>query len=496
MSHDTWASFSTTELARDCLVRSENWFSIQPSWDYQSFATRDPSSGWPYADGAVDIVPLGGGENRTVAVEFKRRNEGIHGILTGIGQSISYLHKGFWGSILVVPNSYETLANPGLYIRNVLETAELNSSIGVFTYEEPDLTQVSPFLDRLTCVKPLDLDFTRTPRSGADRIQVGRQKTQWAHVREGSTTPDTLFRFLGAILSASNQAGAIFDPSISDELRRAVETISPGASPAHYLSNTPEDRISRPLADYAWRRFWFTYVLTSDVQEIWICNGGTKSVSASPTLLKQWNGDPMVFFARRGTVKSSYVNEINAGTLSEAEAWIKFAKNIRDRAHQFREDIDSGAEAVGFVDRDGRLTDSGFRYLTVCDRAGFSDAPQALQLLRQALLAEGAYLALLHYIHSISEQCFEGNPLEFSSLRADGISRNFESVPYRNHLIDELTNNLRVAGSSRTRGGRARPPLEAEFITLRKLGLIGGFRVGLGLEINWPAVHNALDTSN
>ena len=40
----------------------------------------------------------------------------------------------------------------------------------------------------------------------------------------------------------------------------------------------------------------------------------------------------------------------------------------------------------------------------------------------------------------------------------------------------------------------AAAPLEAEFITMRKLGLVGSIRMGIGLEINWPAVHAALGT--
>jgi len=43
------------------------------------------------------------------------------------------------------------------------------------------------------------------------------------------------------------------------------------------------------------------------------------------------------------------------------------------------------------------------------------------------------------------------------------------------------------------RGGTPRKAFQGEFAILRKFDFIQGFRIGVGLEINWPAIQEFLD---
>lgn len=502
MSHDAWASFASVELARDCLSVSTNWFDAGAPSQYQSYATRDPSPGWPLADGAIEIDEIPKGYNALAAVEFKRINEGRHGILTGIGQVQAYLSKGFSASVLVLPSQYdavERLDAPGEYAAAVLNTHSPASPIGVFVYDDPDLTSTSPFLGRLRCIRPVRIDTSVQARTGVSMAGSGRQRTQWAHMREGSTYPDALYRYLQAALDV--QAGQPpFNPTIRQELITGALANNAKATPSHYLSFTSASKAKKPLADEAWRRFWFGRILTVGVQSPWSRAGGTYAVERASTELVTWDGDPSVFFARADGIKQKIVTALNAGKLSQASAWQSFAENIHKRAHQFREDLDSSLEAAGFLSADGEPTQLGFHFVTECNRSRSANAPKPLAILRWAFLTKGGMLAFLHYVHSISDLLFRAAPLQFVQFRKRRsksskavCTSSFDSTSYRDHLATELTDNLHVAARSALRGGRKRPPLEAEFITLRHLGLVRRFRAGVGLEINWPAVHDALD---
>jgi hypothetical protein len=495
MSHDLWANFSTVELASDCLRNPSNWFLDHPSSDYQSYALKDPSPNWPLADGAVGIEDLQSGVSRYVAVEFKRINEGIHGILTGLGQVQAYIKKGFAGSVLVIPKEYETLADPGAYAVGVIESTLSRSPIGVFTYDYPDLIGTSPFHDKLRCLKPVCISSATSTSTENNLAQSRQYKTQWAHVREGSTTPDFLYRYLESVLDCSLSPG-IYEPEIIPGLEQAVRRISADIEPKNYLSYTSATG-RNPSTDESWRRYWFRNILTPSVQQIWDGDPNAGISNASPTRLRQWDGSSSTFFARPGRARRSkpqIAEDVSSGIISELQAWEVFANSVRERAHSLREDIDSGLEALGMLGADGEVTDSGFRFVTACKRANSdANAPGPLSVLRYTVLSTGGFASLLHYIHSLSDRLFTIYPDAFCSQTLSSLELDFQSVPYRHWLADLLRTELRVAGSASLRGGRRRPPLEAEVILLRKLGLINGWRRGLGIEINWPAVHSALE---
>jgi hypothetical protein len=71
----------------------------------------------------------------------------------------------------------------------------------------------------------------------------------------------------------------------------------------------------------------------------------------------------------------------------------------------------------------------------------------------------------------------------------------FERDRYLKWLQKEMANKLRVLKLGTARGGAQRKPFQAELALLRALGFVGtGFRAGVGLPINWPAIHEAIQT--
>ena len=63
---------------------------------------------------------------------------------------------------------------------------------------------------------------------------------------------------------------------------------------------------------------------------------------------------------------------------------------------------------------------------------------------------------------------------------------------------DEFANTLHLVKKSTTRAGGTRRPFQAELLFLKKMGFVNtkgrsaAYRVGLGLEINWPQVQNSM----
>lgn len=60
-------------------------------------------------------------------------------------------------------------------------------------------------------------------------------------------------------------------------------------------------------------------------------------------------------------------------------------------------------------------------------------------------------------------------------------------------MQNELANTLNVMNTATLRGGRARMPFQAEFAILRKFDFVSKFRIGVGLEINWPLIQEFLE---
>ena len=149
MNHDLYASWATAELSRMVKTAPNLMFNI-PASHLNIFANRESGRIWPIPDGRISAEITA--NKFEVAIELKRTNEGLHGVLTAIGQAQAYLYKGYSGSAIIIPNSYDSFAFPGNYVKNVIDATRADLPIGVFTYTHPDMTNSSPFLNKLTCI--------------------------------------------------------------------------------------------------------------------------------------------------------------------------------------------------------------------------------------------------------------------------------------------------------------------------------------------------------
>jgi len=108
-----------------------------------------------------------------------------------------------------------------------------------------------------------------------------------------------------------------------------------------------------------------------------------------------------------------------------------------------------------------------------------------------AVLRDGGLGAFLHYIYRLSEERFSADALAFTD-EARGRLR-FDIAAYLQWVESEMANRLRVIRKVSPRGGAARKPFQAELALLRGLGIVGGYRPGVGLVINWPEFQDALE---
>ncbi|MGN2611148.1 hypothetical protein [Aliivibrio fischeri] len=518
MSHDLYASWVTAELAKQVKVDTNILFDGQSvnTRDITSFANREPGRQWPIPDGRITLSTANI-DNIEVAIELKRSNEGLHGVLTAVGQAQAYLKKGYDISAIVVPDSYSSYESPGSYIADLLDHINADSNIIVVSYSSPDDTAPSPFYGRLTLHRRISFTPNLSVVSSAD-FALGRGSQQWAHIREGSSDADVFFKYLqtSKFVSAAN---GIVEPSfICSELLTACQHMQE-QEPEKYLSNCPNDE----LHDRVWQKFWFNYVLTPQVQQMveQDATGQFLAADASTELMIDATTCKKFFAGRSDSIKNKIADFLNSNAanaslklsvnsevrkkiqkleddgiidttiLSTVElSWIAFAINIHQRAHSFREDVDSGLEHIAMLESDGRPSELGYRFIDLCERTNDSYTGRPFLMLGAAILYQGQLASFLHYLHRISEQKFQVNPLEFSTM-SSGSTVVFNKDLYLQEIQEVMVRDLRVINESALRGGRARQPFQAELAILSKLGLIpeqrgNRFRTGVGLVINWP----------
>ncbi len=485
MSHDLYASWATAELSRMVKTTPNLMFNM-PTNNLNIFANRESGRIWPIPDGRISAEILA--NKFEIAIELKRTNEGLHGVLTAIGQAQAYLYKGYSGSAIIIPNCYDSFQNPGNYVSNVINATKSDLPIGVFTYDYPDTTNPSPFLNKLTCIRSVGLSYTSKISTGNFLLNQ-KSTTQWAHLREGSTEAFAFFKYLQIAKkqNANNPIEPILD--VPQELIDAAMRLKPNVNPLHYLCNA-----SAPAYhDIIWRCFWLENLLTYKVATIWNKIGNSYVVNAAYTNLKLPDNSYQRFFSgRTDSIKNKIVDELNNGTIIENEAWEKFAANIHDRAHSYREDIDSGLEHLGLIDADGKPSESGYKYVDACERTNDCHSGKPHLILGASILKEGSLGAFLHYIYKVSEKKFKNDPLAFTTQVVNGKIQ-FDQKAYLAFVQNELVNTLNVMNTSTLRGGAARLPFQAEFAILRKFDFVSKFRIGVGLEINWPLIQEYLE---
>ena len=485
MSHDIHAAWATTEIAS--LYRQNPMTCFLSPPDPATFsvsATREGKRIWPISDGVINIE-LDSSEKYNIAIEFKRRNEGLHGVLTAIGQSHAYLHKGYSGSVIIIPNSYDSHESPGKHVADILNMHSSNLPIGLYTYEDPDSSKTSPFSGKLQCIKGLELDtYVSTPTC---QVSKGVQ-TQWGHAREGSCDLNSFYLYLKAAKQLSaNMASSPF--LLPQELIDACNNIKSNCDPLEYLSNATGDT----LHDEVWRVFWFTNVFHSDAIPIWISHTTEYLVNETSSKIMRSNGEYKKFFVGRSdSIKNKLIVMLNDNSISEEDAWIKYAKNVHERAHSFREDIDSTLSALGLLEDDGRPSELGYKFVDSVERSNSCTTGTPRAIILAALLKNANFGALLHYIHRLSEDKFKQEALCFTEIDTKGNLR-FNKNEYLLWLKEKLSNDLGVMRTVSRRSGNARPPLQGELAFMRAFNIVESFRIGVGLEIDWSAVQQGLE---
>lgn len=498
MSHDLYATWACAEIANIIRANQSSYFAhsgYTSGWTVA--AGREGGRLWPLADGVISSYNTALSDDLHIAVEFKRTNEGLHGTLTALGQSLAYLHKGYHASIIVIPEKYASHSTPATHIKDVLDLTANNMPVGVFSYEEPDLSKLSPFENKVRCHRLPNLSLMPLV-SGAVSSRP-RSSTLWAHVREGMSYPDVFYKYCKQVKFVTAYPGNK-KYILPKEVLDAVQRVKPDADPYKFLSYTTNDSV----LDRAWLHVWFEYYFHKDLIPIFKRDPKTKiySVNNTSTLIFQNQSEyANLLSGRTDSTKNKLVNDLNNGTITEDQAWDLYVSKVNAQAHSYREVIDSGLYHLNLLDNDGNLTNIGYRFVDEADKQNSVYAPTSMQILRGTSLIYGNFSAFLHYIYQLSEELFVDDEIAFASLNKSGTKFNFNVSDYKTYLYEKMKDELSLILTSSIRSeGNPRKAFQAEIPFLKYLGIISDsrspFRIGVGLLINWPIVQESIDFMN
>ncbi len=493
MSHDTEAAYASSEVA-DLIMLNQNSFfgtyGTRGTWSV--YAGREGGHQWPLADGVI-LAENATHSDIKIAFEYKRPNEGVHGILTALGQSFAYLEKGYDASVMVIPESYSSHSSPGQHVKRVLESTSPDVPISIYTYKTPNLSATRPFHGKLQCVREISLPDCRTITRTATAANTGSVSTLWAHMREGMSHPDAFFRFCQGVKIITAMGEDLSNIRLPQPLIDAIHRIDGQADVYKYLSNTPGDTIS----DMAWRYAWFNYYFWDGLIPIW---NSTSPYTVNNTTTKiriDENNNQGLFSGRVDSIKEKLVRKLNTGTISEETAWEEYAKKVRKDAHSYREVVDSGLYHIGYLNPEGTLTDLGYKFVEACERVGSPYIGIPMEIFKATVLQNGQYGAMLHYFYKLSEEKFGQDLFAFAEQDRNG-NYKFKEQEYLIWLDDYFANELHISKKTTERAGGTRKPFQAELSFLKKMGFVrtngrrAAYRVGVGLEIDWPQVQNSL----
>lgn len=497
-SHNTEAAYASAEIASIIQNQQDHFFNgLGTAGAWSLFAGREGGCQWPLADGVISATNPN--KQFNIAFEFKRPNEGVHGILTALGQSYVYLEKGYDASVMCIPCRYSSHNNPGNHVNRIIEATAPDIPIWIFTYDNPDLSATRPFLNKITCVRDNALSLCRTIQgTSGSASTASRVTTLWAHVREGMSHPDALFRFCQSVKMVSSSGENLITGIFPQQLIDAVRRIDANADIFQFLSNTASDGI----LDMAWRKLWFSFYFWKDLIPLYGGNNPYTVNDVATRIKIDGTTYQKLFSGRIDSVKNKLVNKLNEGAMSENDAWEEYAKKVRSYAHSYREVIDSGLYHIGFLSPNGDLTELGYRYVDACERSNSAYNNLPMEILRGALLQNGQFAALLHYIFKLSEEKFDNDLYAFTVTNANG-TRSFKQQEYLQWLLDYFANTLHIVQQSTLRAGGTRHPLQAEISFMNKLGIVRSndagrpaYRIGTGLCIDWPQVETSLQFFN
>ena len=448
---------------------------------------------WPIPDGAISLRVQGQKKEYPLAIEYKRPEEGKHGILTALGQSISYIENGrFAASIIVVPEAYSLneKRQPGDFLTSVLQNSAPGQPIGVWVYDQQK---------NLTCVKKIELDKQQVTKSSKKIVQESLPNKQWMYVRSGEYNPDIVYKYLKTAKQLDSKARMV--SPLHPEIKKACQRLYPQKIPENVLSNSPNDKHE----DKIWRKFWYTYWFTKDVQAIWKKKKGKYIVNNAPCDILQWDKTKMIKFADRSDSKKlDLVNRLNAKKILEQSAWEEFVEYIStSAAHSAKETVDSAIDALRFVDEYGNPSSLGYRFVDEAEKQ--SDGPygvMCVKILRYAMLTVGGYFNFLKNFHDLSEEKFDSNFDAFWQKKSRGSNFEFKQTDYLKWIEDELVKlcimyKQKKPTSKKKKTKTKKSPFQDDITILKQFGFIKQKRTpylrGMGLQINWPFIQESMN---
>ena len=94
MSHDLYATWACAEIANIIRANQSSYFAnSEHNSGWTVAAGREGGRLWPLADGVISSYNTVLSDDLHIAVEFKRTNEGLHGTLPSLWQSLDYMNK-------------------------------------------------------------------------------------------------------------------------------------------------------------------------------------------------------------------------------------------------------------------------------------------------------------------------------------------------------------------------------------------------------------------
>ena len=256
MSHDLYANLALEELAQYIRKNQDTVFAEYDNKSGWSVSIGKESGRiWPIADGLIKASHQSGKQHVHIALEFKSENEGLHGILTAIGQSLAYLNKGYDAAIIVIPEKYKSNDNPYEVINNILKSHANDAPINVITYNSSN---------NLIHNQPLKFKKSTGKKKYTGKKPKG--STLWAHVREGMSHPDAFYKFCREVkIASSNEENLKVD--FPKDLSDAFSKIKTKHSMIEYLSYTTE---SHSLLSRTWQAFWFKYMFHDTFRALFV----------------------------------------------------------------------------------------------------------------------------------------------------------------------------------------------------------------------------------
>ena len=264
------------------------------------------------------------------------------------------------------------------------------------------------------------------------------------------------------------------------------------------------------MLDKSWRLVWYNYYFTQTLMPIYKTTT-PYTINDVPTgILKDSLNYQQLFSGRSDSIKAQLVAKLNGTFISKGsttpaapitlnDAWDEYARKVHSVAHSYREDIDSGLDQFGLIDSDGDLTNYGYIYVNACEKAGSSYDEVPMNILRAITLQLGQYDVFLSTFYKYSNDHFNTNFYDFTKKVGKSGKTVFDNDPYLNWMNSIFVNSLHMLKTSTLRAGGTRKPFQAELAYLKNLGLIDNstpFKIGTGLNINWPMVESSISYFN